>query len=111
MCSEDYSSCFVILSVCLSVFLSVCLSICLSVTTFSATTSNKTANKRYEWVQCHTGFILKIALESYGVKQSEEANMPLAYLDQLCVPWRHQKLQCSKPETDSQQDGKRPRVV
>ena len=71
-----YSSCFVILS--------VCLSVCLSVTTFSAATSNKTANKRYEWVQCHTGFIFKIAffvknvaLESYGVKQSEEANMQI----------------------------------
>ena len=49
MRSEGYSSCFVILSV------------CLSVTTFSAATSNKTANKRYEWVQCHTGFIFKIA--------------------------------------------------
>ena len=60
----------------------VVLSFCLSVTTFSAATSNKTANKRYEWVQCHTGFIFKIAFfcknaafESYGVKQSEEANM------------------------------------
>ena len=70
MRSEGYSSCFVILSV------------CLSVTTFSAATSNKTANKRYEWVECHTGFIFKIvffgknaAFESYGVKQSEEANM------------------------------------
>ena len=61
------------------VILSVCLSVCLSVTTFSAATSNKTANKRYEWVQCHTGFIFKMAffvkiLRSYGVKQSEEAN-------------------------------------
>ena len=53
MRSEDYSSCFIILS--------VCLSVCLSVTMFSATTSNKMANKRYEWVQCHTGFISKIA--------------------------------------------------
>ena len=49
MRSEGYSSCLVILSV------------CLSVTTFSAATSNKTANKRYERVQCHTGFICKIA--------------------------------------------------
>ena len=72
MRSEGYSSCFVILSV------------CLSVTTFSATTSNKTTNKRYEWVQCHTDFILKIAFfcknaafEGYGVKQSEEANMQI----------------------------------
>ena len=62
-----------------------CHSVCLSVTTFSAATSNKTANKRYEWVQCHTGFIFKItffvkkiALESYGVKQSEEANMQIS---------------------------------
>ena len=54
----------------------VVLSFCLSVTT---ATSNKTANKRYEWVH---GFIFKIAFfgknaafESYGVKQSEEANM------------------------------------
>ena len=68
MRSEDYNSCFVILS--------VSLSVCLSVTTFSAATSNKTANKRYEWVQCHTGFIFKnslfcknVAFESYGVKQ------------------------------------------
>ena len=61
-------------------------SVYLSVTTFSAATSNKTANKRYEWVQCHTGFILKIAgffcknaaFESYGVKQSEEANMQIS---------------------------------
>ena len=77
----------VVLSFCLSVCLSVvvlsfCLSVCLSVTTFSAATSNKTANKRYEWVQCHTGFILKIgknaAFESYGVKQSEEANMQIS---------------------------------
>ena len=79
----------VVLSFCLSVCLSVvvlsfCLSVCLSVTTFSAATSNKTANKRYEWVQCHTGCILKIAFfcknaafESYGVKQSEEANMQI----------------------------------
>ena len=74
MRSEDYSSCFVILSV------------CLSVTTFSAAASNKTANKRYEWVKCHTGFILKnsvflsknVALESHGVKQSEEANMQIS---------------------------------
>ena len=33
----------------------VVLSFCLS-------ESDKTANKRYEWVQCHTGFIFKIAL-------------------------------------------------
>ena len=43
------------------VVLSFCLSVCLSVTTFSAATRNKTANERYERVQCHTGFILKIA--------------------------------------------------
>ena len=42
------------------VVLSFCLSVCLSVTTSSAATRKKTANKRYEWVQCHTGFILKI---------------------------------------------------
>ena len=78
------------------VVLSFCLSVCLSITTFSAATSNKTANKRYEWLQCHTGFIFKItffcknvALESYGVKQSEKANMQIS-----TVPWRHQKLQC-----------------
>ena len=67
------------------VVLSVCLSVCLSVTTFSVATSNKTANKRYYWVQCHTGFTFKIAFfcknaafESYGVKQSEEANMQIS---------------------------------
>ena len=66
---------------CLSVCLSVC--VCLSVTTFSAATSNKTANKQCCWVQCHTGFILKIAvfvkmLRSKGVKQSEEANIQIS---------------------------------
>ena len=51
-------------------------SVCLSVTTFSAATRNETAKKRYQRVQCHTGFIFKIgdfdnnaAFESYGVKQ------------------------------------------
>ena len=66
--------------------LSFCLSVCLSVTTFFAATSNKTANNRYEWVQCHTGFILKnsvfckknVAFESYCVEQSEEANMQIS---------------------------------
>ena len=65
--------------------LSFCLSVCLSVTTFSAATSKKTANKRYELVQYHTGFIFKIAFflkmlrsKSYGVKQSEEANMQIS---------------------------------
>ena len=67
------------------VILSVCLSVCYHVTTSSAATRKKTANKRYEWVQCHTGFILKIlcffknaAFENYGVKQSEEANMQIS---------------------------------
>ena len=46
--------------VCVSV--SVCLSVCLSVTTFSAATRNETAKKRYHRVQCHTGFILKMAI-------------------------------------------------
>ena len=44
------------------------------------------ANKRYYLVQCHTGFIFKIAFfckknaafESYGMKQSEEANMQIS---------------------------------
>ena len=45
----------------LSFHLSVRLSVCLSVTTFSPATRNKTAKKRYQRVQCHTGFILKIA--------------------------------------------------
>ena len=49
----------------------VCQSICprfvrplihLSVTTFSATMRNKTAKKRYQWVQCHTGLIFKMAI-------------------------------------------------
>ena len=30
---------------------------CQSVTTFSAATRNETAKKRYQRVQCHTGFI------------------------------------------------------
>ena len=36
-------------------------SICLSVTTFSPATRNKMAKKPYQRVQCHTGFILKLA--------------------------------------------------
>ena len=48
-------------------------SICPSVTTFSPAMCNKTAKKRYQRVQCHTGFILSVfgknaAFESYGVK-------------------------------------------
>ena len=46
--------------VCVSVCL--CLSVCLSVTTFSAATRNETAKKRYQRVQCHTGFIFKMAI-------------------------------------------------
>ena len=55
-------------------------SVCLSVTTFSAATRNETAKKRYQRVQCHTGFIFKMAIlfESYGVKQSEGANMQIS---------------------------------
>ena len=41
--------------------LSFRLSVCLSVTTFSPATRNKTAKKRYQRVQCHTGFIFKMA--------------------------------------------------
>ena len=58
--------------------------VCPSVTTFSAATRNETAKKRYQRVQCHTGFILKMvidknaAFESYGVKQSEGANMQIS---------------------------------
>ena len=37
-------------------------SVCLSVTTFSAATRNETAKKRYQRVQCHTGFILKMEI-------------------------------------------------
>ena len=40
----------------------VSVSVCLSVTTFSAATRNETAKKRYQRVQCHTGFILKMAI-------------------------------------------------
>ena len=40
----------------------LCLSVCLSVTTFSAATRNETAKKRYQRVQCHTGFISKMAI-------------------------------------------------
>ena len=61
------------------------LSVRLSVPTFSAATRNKTANNRYYQVQCHTGFIFKMAFfcknaafESYGVKQSEGANMQIS---------------------------------
>ena len=38
------------------------LCVCLSVTTFSAATRNETAKKRYQRVQCHTGFIFKMAI-------------------------------------------------
>ena len=61
------------------------MSVCLSVTTFSAATRNETAKKRYQRVQSHTGFILKMAVlikmlrsKSYGVKQSEGANMQIS---------------------------------
>ena len=40
----------------------VCVCVCVSVTTFSAATHNETAKKRYQRVQCHTGFILKMAI-------------------------------------------------
>ena len=56
--------------------------LCVSVTTFSAATRNETAKKRYQRVQCHTGFILyfgkNAAFESYGVKRSEGANMQIS---------------------------------
>ena len=65
--------------------MSVCVCVCVSVTTFSAATRNETAKKRYQRVQCHTGYILKMAIfdkkaafESYGVKQSEGANMQIS---------------------------------
>ena len=61
------------------------MSVCLSVTTFSDATRNETAKKRYQRVQCHTGFIFKMAIfgknaafERYGVKQSERANMQIS---------------------------------
>ena len=38
------------------------LCVCLSVTTFSDATCNETAKKRYQRVQCHTGFIFKMAI-------------------------------------------------
>ena len=62
------------------VVLSFCLSVCLSVTTFSAATSNKTANKRYHWLYFKNSVSSKknAAFESYGVKQSEEANMQIS---------------------------------
>ena len=64
----------------------VCVSVCVSVTTFSAATRNETAKKRYQRVQCHTGFILKVAIlvkmlrskDNYVVKQSEGANMQIS---------------------------------
>ena len=42
--------------------LCVCLSVCLSVGTYSRTTRNKAAKKRYQWVQCHTNLIFKMAI-------------------------------------------------
>ena len=38
-------------------------------------------------------FCKNVAFESYGVKKLIY-KLALAYLDYLCVPWRHQKLQC-----------------
>ena len=100
----------------------VCHSVRLSVTTFSPAMRNKTAKKWYQQVQCHTGFILKIVilvkmLRSKVMVWSKVKELickwALAYLGQLCVVWKHQKLQrrmsidshvlqCSKPVTDSQ---------
>ena len=53
---------FVIPSVRPSVRPSVLPSVCQSVTTFSPATRNKMVKKRYQQVQCHTGFIFKIAI-------------------------------------------------
>ena len=72
MRSEGYSSCFVILS--------VCLSVCLSVTTFPAATRNKTivTGSVPHWLYFENSVFHKnAAFESYGVKQSEEANMQI----------------------------------
>ena len=60
----------------------------LSFTTFSATTHNKVAKKWYQWIQCHTGLILKMAIclvLCSKWKPSEQANMQMsiAYLDQI----------------------------
>ena len=58
-----------------------CHSVCLSVTTFSAATSNKTANKRFSATLAlflNSGFCKNAAFESYGVKQSEEANIQIS---------------------------------
>ena len=112
---------------------SVCLSVCLSVTTFSPATRNKTAKKRYQLVQCHTGFILKMTFlvkmlrsKVMAWKQSERANMqisnglPRPALRTLEAPevatqgeYRLPRViyQCNKPVTDSQRAGKRPRAV
>ena len=67
MCSEDYST--------WSVILSVRPFICLSVTTFSATTRNKVAKKQYQkgsiphWLDFKNGdFCKSTAFKSYGVK-------------------------------------------
>ena len=69
------------------------LCVCVSVTTFSAATRNETAKKRYQRVQYHTGFIFKngdfgknAAFESYGVKQSEGANMQIGTQGEYRLP-------------------------
>ena len=91
MRSEGYST--------WSVSPSVRPSVCLSVTTFSATTRNKTAKKRNQRVQCHTGFIFKMAIfvkvlrsKVMAWKPSEQANMlmSMAYLDQIFCLFRAQ---------------------
>ena len=52
MRSEGYST----WSVCL------CVCVCVCVGTYSRTTCKKAAKNRYQWVQCHTGLIFKMAI-------------------------------------------------
>ena len=42
--------------------LGLCVCVCVSGATYSLTTRNKAANKRYQWVQCYTGLVFKMAI-------------------------------------------------
>ena len=63
--------------------LSVCPSVCPSVTTFSPATRNKTAKKRYQRVQCHTGFILKNGF--FGKNAAFESYVCLSVCLSVCL--------------------------
>ena len=112
MRSEGYSS----RSVCLSVY--VCVCVC--VYDYSSTTGYEAAYERYQQLQCYKGkknnvaILLKrcTALERYGVKTSEKANMHIELtstrFSPFSAPWTNsvpkgiciQVQRCSEPTHD-----------